>query len=299
MLELGAGEFFLNVLRPGGVGGDERQVDVELLGGRERDLGLFTFFFDALHGVGLLGEVDAGVLFELLDDPIHDAVVPVVTTEVGVAIRGADFENAVADFEGGDVECAAAEVIDGDFFVLHLVESVGQRSGGRLVDDALHIEARDLAGVLRRVALRVVEVGRDSDDGFGDFFTELGLSVGLELREDHRGDFGRRECLRLAVDLDLDVGVAVGGFDEFIGHAVLLGADLVVFAAHEALDRENGVCRVRDGLAFRGLADEALAGFRERDDRRCGAGALGVLQHNRLTGFHHGHAGVRGSQIDS
>ena len=126
LLEFGAGEFFLNVLRPGGVGGDEGQIDFEFLGGREGDLGFFAFFFNALNGVGLLGEVDAGVFFELVNDPIHDAVIPIITTEVSVAIGGFDFEDAVTDFERGDVECAAAKVIDGDFFVLHLVESVGQ-----------------------------------------------------------------------------------------------------------------------------------------------------------------------------
>ena len=55
---------------------------------------------------------------------------------------------------------------------------------------------------------------------------------------------------------------------------MLFLADLVEFAAHEALDRENRVLRIGDRLAFRGLTDESLAGLRERDDGRRRAGAF-------------------------
>ena len=115
------------------------------------------------------------------DDPVDDRVVPVVAAEVGVAVGGLHLEDAVADFQDRDVEGAAAQVVDGDLLVLLLVEPVGQRGGGRLVDDAQHLEAGDLAGVLGGLALGVVEVGRNGDDGLGDLFPELGFGVGLEL----------------------------------------------------------------------------------------------------------------------
>ena len=46
-----------------------------------------------------------------------------------------------------DVEGAAAQVEDRYQAVLALVEPVGERRGSRLVDDAQHLEAGDLAGV--------------------------------------------------------------------------------------------------------------------------------------------------------
>ena len=57
-------------------------------------------------------------------------------------------------------------------------------------------EAGDLAGVLGGLALGVVEVGGDGDDGLGDRLAEVGFGVGLELLEDHGADLGRASRLR-------------------------------------------------------------------------------------------------------
>ena len=171
-------------------------------------------------------------------------VVPIVAAEVGVAVGGLDLEDAVADFEHGNIERAAAQVVDGDLLVLLLVEAVGQRGGGRLVDDAQHFEAGDLAGVLGGLALGVVEISGDGDDGLGDFLAELRFGVGLELGQDHRGDFRRaRTVLVLPSDFHLDGGVAVRGLDDLVRDALDFLLHLVELAAHEALDGENGVAR--------------------------------------------------------
>ena len=76
-------------------------------------------------------------------------------------------------------------------------------------------------------------------------------------------------------------------------------ADLVELAAHEALDREDGVGWIGDRLALRRLADESLAVLGECDDRRRRARAFAVFQNYRVAAFHHGHAGVGRAQIDT
>jgi hypothetical protein len=78
---------------------------------------------------------------------VDDRLVEVVAAEVRVAVGREHLEDAVADIEDRDVEGAAAEVEDRDLLAL-LVEAVGERGRGGLVDDALDLEARDLAGVL-------------------------------------------------------------------------------------------------------------------------------------------------------
>ena len=93
-----------------------------------------------------LRQVDALGVLELGHQPLDDLVVPVVAAELGVARGGLDLEDALADLEHRDVEGPAAEVEDEDGLVrVLLVEPVGQRGGGRLVDDAEHLEAGDLA----------------------------------------------------------------------------------------------------------------------------------------------------------
>ena len=54
------------------------------------------------------------------------------------------------------------------FWSVLFINAVGQGRGGGLVDDALDIQAGDLAGVLGGLALGVGEVGRDGDDRLGD-----------------------------------------------------------------------------------------------------------------------------------
>ena len=69
-----------------------------------------------------------------------------------------------------------------------LVEAVGERGRGRLVDDAQHLEAGDLAGVLGRLALGVVEIGGHGDDRLLDLLAEIGFGGLLHLLQDEGGD---------------------------------------------------------------------------------------------------------------
>ena len=123
-------------------------------------------FLQALQRQHVLRQVDAAILLELGNDVVDDALVEVLATEEGVAVGGQHLELLLAvdvgEVDDRDVERAAAEVIDGDLAVLvaALVEAERERSRRRLVDDPLDVEAGDAAGVLGRLALAVVEVGR-------------------------------------------------------------------------------------------------------------------------------------------
>ena len=110
-------------------------------------------------------------------------------------------EKYVADVEYRDVERPAAEVEHGDLFVLLLVESVGERGGGGLVDDAhpllvllavfsfdfpFGVEPGNLGGVDSRLALCVIKVRGDGDDRFAHGVTEVGLGGFLQFAQDQR-----------------------------------------------------------------------------------------------------------------
>ena len=160
---------------------------------------------------------------ELVHEPVDDPLVPVVATEVVVTAGGLDLDDALADLEQGHVERATAEVEDQDrLLLLALVQSVGEGSGGRLVDDAEHVEPRDLSGLLGGLALRVVEVRRDGDDGVGDRLAQVGLGVPLELLQNARADLLRGVVL--AVDVTFQLASPMWRFTERIVRSTFVTA---------------------------------------------------------------------------
>ena len=175
LIELGARERHVEVLRAGGVCRDVRQVDVRARHAGQLDLRLLGRFLQTLHGHAVAREVNAVALLELLNEVVGDALVEVVAAEAVVAGRGQHFDDTVADLQHGDVERAAAEVVDHDLLVGLLIEAVGQRGRRRLVDDTLDVEAGDLAGVLGRLTLCVGEVGRHGDNGLGHGLAQIGF----------------------------------------------------------------------------------------------------------------------------
>ena len=97
-----------------------------------------------------------------------------------------DYGYTVADFEDGDVKRTTTEVEHGNGFVLLLVKPVGQSGGRGLIDDALHFETGDLAGILGRLALRIVEICGNRDDGCRHLFTEVCFGRLLQLCKNSR-----------------------------------------------------------------------------------------------------------------
>ena len=254
-------------------------------------------FLEPLQRELVAAQIDALLLLELVGQIVDQPHVEIFAAEEGVAVGRLHLEHAVADFENGNIERAAAEVIDRDGAGLALVETVGERGRGRLVDDAQHFEAGDLAGVLGGLALRVVEIGRNGDDRLLDLGAEIGFRRLLHLLQDEGGNLRRR----IGLALDLDPGVAVRGARDLVGDEllVLLHHRVVVAPADQALDCENRALGIGDCLALGRLADQPLALVRESDDGRRGAHPLCVLDDLRRLAFHDGDAGIRGPEIDT
>ncbi len=281
LLELGAGQRLVEVDRAVLGHREVLEGDVRRAGRRELLLRLLRRVAQTLHRDLVLGQVDARGVLDGRQQVLDDALVPVVTTELVVTRGRLDLDGreavvgVLADLEEGDVEGAATEVEDEDELVLlALVEAVRERGRGRLVDDAQDVEARDLAGLLRGLALVVVEVRRHGDHGVGDGLAEVGLGVALELLEDARADLLR--VVRLAVDV---VGGPVGA------HVALDGADRPVGVGH--------------GLALGDLADEDLTALGEGDDGGGGATALGVRDDGGLATLEDGDGTVGGAEVDA
>ncbi len=295
-LELGAGQLHRQMLRTGLVSRDERQVDLGLRGRRQLDLGLFGGFLQALQRELVVAQVDALLLLELVGEVADQAHVEVFTTEEGVAVGRLHLEHAVTDLEDRDVEGAAAEVVHGDRAGLRLVKTIGERCSGRLVDDAQHFEAGDLAGVLGGLTLCVVEISRNGDDGLLDLLAEISLRGLLHLLQDE----GRDLRGRIGLAIGFDPRVAVRCLDDLVGNELLVLLDhrVVIAAADEALHRKERTLGIGHRLALRRLADKAFAIVGEGNDRRRRPHAFCVLNHLGVFAIHYGDARIRGAEVD-
>ena len=273
MLELRAGDGDVHVVRAVPVLAQEREHDLRAHLRGELLLRLLGGLAHAQHRRGIAREIDLFRLFEFGDEVVGQPLIEVVAAEVVVAAGGQHLDDAVADLDERDVERAAAQIIDEDLLRLPVVKAVGERRGGRLVDDAQHLQPGDASGILGRLALGVGEVRRHGDDRLRDALAEVRLRVAAQLLQDHRGDLLRR--IALAVDFDL------------------------VIVAHLALDGEHRAARVDRLLPARGLADDALAALHEADDGGRRAPALGIGDDDRLAALHDGDAAVGRAQIDT
>ena len=295
--ELGAGKALHEVTGNAVNCGDVRQVDFGAGLVREFDLGLLGSLFETLESHRIFLEVDSAVFrCEFACEPVDDDLVEIVAAKMGVAVGGFHLEHAVTEFQDGDIEGAAAEVVHSDLHVLVLlVESVCKGCGGRLVDDTLDVEAGDLAGFLGCLPLGIREVCRNCDDSFGDRLTEIILGSLLHLLEDDCADL----LGRVETPVDVDAGGVVVALYYAVRHTCGLTAYLVVGFAHETLDAEHRILRIGDGLTLCRVADFAFTVVGESHNRRGGALTFVIDDHGRLVAFHYGHATVRGSEVDS
>ena len=302
-LELGACHLDVQVFRARSVSRDVGQVDIGLRAVGQLDLGFFSGFFQALQGQHVFAQVHALFFLELGNDEVDDALVKVFAAQEGVAVGGQHFKLLftvhIGDLDDGDVKRAAAQVIDRDLAVAFflLVQTKGQGCCGGLVDDAFDVEAGNAAGVFGGLTLRVIEVSRHRDDGFGDGFAEVVFGGFLHLAQDVGADLLSRH-LGAA---HFDPGVAVVGCHDLVRHEidVFLNFFLGELASDQALDGVQRVLGVGDRLAFGRGADQHFAAVLVSHDGRCGACALRVFDHAGGVAFHDGHAAVGGAEVNA
>jgi hypothetical protein len=147
------------------------------------------------RGTAIAGALRAGT--GAGERPVGERGVDVVAAERRVAARGDDLEDAAGHSQQRDVEGAAAEVVDGVQALARVVEAVGDRCRGRLADQAQDVQAGELGGILRGLALGVVEVGRDGDDRAIELGVERVLGALTQGRQDLGRDLDRRLDSRL------------------------------------------------------------------------------------------------------
>jgi len=84
------------VLRPAGIGRNEGQVDLGLHRAGQFFLGFLRRLFQALEGHTVLAQVDTLFLAELVCQPVDNALVEVIATQMGITIGALDLKDAIA-----------------------------------------------------------------------------------------------------------------------------------------------------------------------------------------------------------
>ena len=81
-------------------------------------------------------QVNAVIFFELFDEMVHDAQIKVIAAEEGITARRTDLEHTIAHIKNGNIERAAAKVINGNDFIFLFIKPIRQGGGRWLIDDA-------------------------------------------------------------------------------------------------------------------------------------------------------------------
>ena len=196
----------------------------------------------------------------------------------------------VAQLKHRDVEGAAAEVVDRNPLPLVVGGAVGQCGRGRLVEHPLHIKPGELTGEHRALALCLVEVRGNRDDGTLDHFAQMLLGDGLHVPQHKRLNLLYRQLLVA----DHDLGGIVAAAHNLV--AVPRRRDLylrrVKGAPDEPLRRVDRVHGIDREPVLRRPAHKRAAIRKEGDHRGLRLPAFAVGDDHGLPVYHRCDAGI-------
>ncbi len=148
----------------------------------------------------------AGLGPEVLSKIHHDRLVPESTAQAVVAAGADDPDKPISDLDHRDVECPTPQVVNQNGLVLALLEAIGNRRGGRLVQDRPHAQAGQLAGVGCRLPFRRPKICGAGDDDIGDLLSQGDFRVTHHLAENERCHV--LGAIGLPVMLENKIGIA-------------------------------------------------------------------------------------------
>ena len=96
-LKLGTGKGVVEVLGARSVRRDEGQVNLSLLSTRELLLSILSGFLQTLQRHRILTQIDAVISLELIGQPINYALIPVVATQVVIAVSSKYLKDTVGE----------------------------------------------------------------------------------------------------------------------------------------------------------------------------------------------------------
>ena len=245
---------------------DEGKVDVCGRCGRKLLLCLLSRFLKSLKSHLVSGQIHAFRPLEFINHPLCQLVIKIISAKAGISVGCENLNDTVPDLNDGNVKSTAAKVIYHDLLLFFIVKSVSESRSRGLVDNTLHIKARDLARILGCLTLCVVEVSGNRDNSLRHLFSQIALGIRFQLLKNHS-----RNLLR-GIFLSVNVAAPV--------------------RTHVSLDGCDGLLRICHCLTLCRLADQSLSGLGKRNHRGSCSGSFRIGNNGGLTAFHNRHAAV-------
>ncbi len=222
-------------------------------------------------------------------------MVEVIAAKRRISARGQHFEDALVQAQDGDIESAAAQVINGVQALGALIEAIGHGGGSRLVEETQQLQARQLGGILGRLPLGFIEISGHRDHRAGDFAAQRGFGTGPQHGKDvcrhlHRTFFtGGRD----------QIGHAPFSAREAVGQFAPQPLHIGNAAPHQALDGNDGVERIFRRRRPRLMANATLP-IRKIANHGGQQVATGCIRQGLgLAALHRGHQRVGRAEIDA
>ncbi|MNN47525.1 NAD-specific glutamate dehydrogenase [compost metagenome] len=112
----------------------------------------------------IFAKVNALVFLEFRNQIIDDDLVKVVTTQTVVTASSFNFEETIAQFKNGYVECSAAKVIYEDRLILRFFHTICKSGSRWFVDDTQNFKSSNFTSIFSSLTLAVIEISWNSNN---------------------------------------------------------------------------------------------------------------------------------------
>ncbi len=242
-----------------------------------------------MHRHRVTRQIDSLVVFEFLDQPIDNLLIPIVATQLGITIGRLHFENTFGNFQNAYVKRTTAQIVYRNGLFAFFVQTVSKRCCGRFVNDSKHFQACDGACVFGGTTLIIIKVSWHGDNGLSNRFSKISLGIRLKFAKNHRGNLLGHESFSLPVNLTFDNRRSVLTFNNFVWQVSDLVLNFGVFTPNETLGRKDCIGRIGYRLALGRLTNQSLTVFAESNNGRSRPVSLGISDYLRLATFHDCH----------
>ena len=232
-----------------------------------------------------------------IGDPVDDALIKVIATELGVAVGGFHIKDAVGDPQQRHIKRSPTKVEHQHPSNGAAVEAVGQGSGGGFVEDPFHGDSGQPARIPGGLTLRVIEVGGHGHHSSLHRLAEVGAGVIDQFADDAGHQLFR--CI-----FPLSDGTGHPHLPPFVGshrvrHRQAAVLQLVPVATDEPFEVGKRVAWTQHELTACELTDQKLLLLGVTDHGGGGPATFGIGDDMGSPRLQHSNDRIRCPQIDS